>query len=194
MPKRCGSAADRRLFFLETGDGVVRPIKGYRGDGQPLSRRGLPVYDARLLVNLVFTPAKGTFLDPFAGVGGIVLEAIQSGWDVLSADIDPALRHGLAHLGASHSVADARQLPIASASVGAIATEPPYDEQARDVLIPAFQELHRVLKVGGRLAVLCAAWQADALRQQGVVSGLTPYLDSPIDRKGVAVVALAWQK
>jgi len=26
------------------------------------------------------------------------------------------------------------------------------------------------------------------------VSGLTPYLDSPIDRKGVAVVALAWQK
>lgn len=187
-------AADRRLFLLETGDGVVRPIKGYRGDGRPLGRRGLPVYDARLLVNLVFAPAKGTLLDPFAGVGGVVLEAVHSGWDVVSADIDPALRHGLARLGAAHCVADVRSLPLTTGSVEAIATEPPYDQQTREMLIPAFQELHRVLKEGGRLAVLCAAWQADTFRRLGVDLGLTPYLDSPIDRKGVAVVALAWQK
>lgn len=187
-------APDRRTFYLETGDGVIRPIKGYRGDGQTLSRRGLPVYDARFLVNLVFIPTKGTLLDPFAGIGGIVIEAIHSGWNVLSVDIDPALRHGLARLGGSHHVADVRDLPVASASVDAIATEPPYDRQADDILAPAFREMHRVLREGGRLALLCADWQAEGARQASRELGLIPYLDSPINRKGIGVVALAWQK
>lgn len=187
-------APDRRTFLLETRDGVVRPITGYRGDGQPLSRRGLPVYDARLLVNLVFHPAKGTFLDPFAGIGGLVVEAIDSGWRVLSVDVDPALRHGLARLSTAHLVGDARALPFPSGSIDAIATEPPYDRQAAEMLPLAFHEMHRVLKEGGRLAVFCAAWQAEALRQEAVTLGLVPFLDSPINRKGVGVAVLAWQK
>ena len=187
-------APDRRVFLLETHEGGVRPIKGYRGDGQALSRRGLPVYDARLLVNLVFSPAKGAFLDPFAGVGGVVLEAVAAGWHVLSADVDPALRPGLAQLGACHVVADARELPFATASVDAIASEPPYDRQADSIVIPALREIQRVLKEGGRLALLCAARQADDLRRDSASLGLVPYLDSHINRKGVDVVALAWQK
>lgn len=187
-------APDRRVFLLETGDGVVRPIKGYRGDGQPLSRRGLPVYDARFLVNLVFHPAKGTFLDPFAGIGGIVVEAIASGWSALSVDVDPALRHGLVRLGATHTVADARALPFPSASVDAIATEPPYDRQVEEMLPVVVHELHRLLRGGGRLAMLCAAWQADLLRREAVALGLDPFLDTSINRKGVDVVALAWRK
>jgi SAM-dependent methyltransferase len=187
-------APDRRVFLLETPDGAVRPIKGYRGDGRALSRRGLPVYDARLLVNLVFRPEKGTLLDPFAGIGGIALEALAAGWHVLSADVDPALRHGLAQLGACHVVADARELPFAPASVDAIATEPPYDQLADGIVVAALREMHRVLKEGGRLALLCAARQADDLRREGAALGLAPYLDSPINRKGMDVVALAWQK
>ena len=38
------------------------------------------------------------------------------------------------------------------------------------------------------------ARQADDLRRDSASLGLVPYLDSHINRKGVDVVALAWQK
>lgn len=47
-------APDRRAFLLETVGGKVRAVTGYRGNGTPLGRRGLPVCDARMLVNMVF--------------------------------------------------------------------------------------------------------------------------------------------
>jgi SAM-dependent methyltransferase len=187
-------APDRRTFLLETSDGEIRQVKGYRGDGQALSRRGLPVYDARLLVNLAGIPDDGVLLDPFAGIGGILIEARASGWSVVSCDIDPELRHGLAALGDTHYVADACEVPLDPASVDAIATEPPYDATTAGVLKPALSELHRVLKSGGHLAMLCAAWQAEPLREYAAVLGLHPFLDAPINRKGTDVVVLAWLK
>jgi hypothetical protein len=186
-------APDRRVFLIESVAGDVRPVKGYRGDGKPLSRRALPVYDARLLVNLVNSP-RGVFLDPFAGVGGIALEALASGYSVLSVDVDPTLRHGLAELGARHSVAQAQQLPFGAETVEAIATEPPYDPQAELAVKDSLNEIHRVLKKESRLAILCAAWQAPGLRQKAEALGLEPYLDSPINRKGTECVVLAWKK
>ena len=45
------------------------------------------------------------FLDPFAGVGGLIIEALASNYEVVSADWDPVVQHGLAHLGARHLVA-----------------------------------------------------------------------------------------
>ncbi len=187
-------APDRRTFLFETTQGEIRPVKGYRGDGQALSRRGLPVYDARLLVNVVYRPEAGMLLDPFAGIGGIVIEGIASGWSVTSCDIDPALRHGLAALGATHYVVDACELPLEAASVQAIATEPPYDLSTDILLRLALTEMYRVLQRGGRLSMLCAAWQADLLRHQAALLGLKPYLDAPINRKGTEVVVLAWEK
>jgi SAM-dependent methyltransferase len=188
-------APDRRKFMLETSDGEVRLVKGYRGNGGLLSRRGLPVYDACLLVNLVFIANEGrTLLDPFAGVGGIVLEALESGYRVVSCDTDPGLLHGLSHIGAFHHVADARQLPFRAETVDAIATEPPYDTQTGDLVNDALVEMHRVLRPGGRMAMMCARWQAEKLRQTAHSLGLENMLDLPIDRKGVDCVALAWQK
>lgn len=187
-------APDRRTFVLESAAGEARPVRGYRGDSGRLSRRGLPIYDARLLVNLVTATAGATFLDPFAGVGGLVLEAVASGLRVLSADRDPKLRRGLAASGARHCVADASRLPFGDESIDAAATEPPYDEQAESVVVRALAEMARVLKLGGRLAMLCAAGQVDSLRRTGHSLGLSLFLDSPIDRKGTDCVVLAWEK
>jgi SAM-dependent methyltransferase len=187
-------APDRRTFLLRTSEGEVRSIQGYRGDGQPLSRRGLPVYDARMLVNLVAAGEGTLLLDPFAGTGGIVIEALASGCSVTSVDCDPVLQEGLSHLGAKHYVADASCLPFAAGMFDAIATEPPYHEQAKSTVIGALHEMDRVLKEGGRLAILCAASQADDLRQEATCLGLKSYLDAPINRKALDVAVLAWQK
>lgn len=189
-----GGAPDRRTFLLETSEGDVRPVTGYRGDGGDLSRRGLSVLDARLLVNLVAVEPGSLFLDPFAGVGGLVIEAVSSDYEVVSTDWDPVLEHGLAHLGARHLVADARHLPFPDETFDAIATEPPYHEEAIPLLIEAIHELHRVLKRGRRLALLCAASQADTLCQQASALGLRIVLDAPVDRKGLDVVVLVWRK
>lgn len=123
-------APDRRSFLLVCADGVARRVPGYRGGRDPLSHRALPATDARLLVNLVHDPARGRLLDPFAGAGGIVLEAAAGGWTVASADVDRALRYGLAELAWAHAVADARALPFATGAFAAVATEPPYHPSA----------------------------------------------------------------
>jgi 16S rRNA G966 N2-methylase RsmD len=188
------AAVDRRTFLLETAEGEVRPVRGYRGDGHPSGRRGLPVCDARLLVNVVAAREGTLLLDPFAGTGGIVIEALASNATVVSADSDLALRHGLTHLGATHHVADARQLPFAEETFDAIATEPPYHEEAQRLVCAALREMARALKPGGRIAMLCAAAQADVLRQEAGTLRLQAYLDTPINRKGLGVAALAWRK
>ncbi len=190
-----GFAPDRRTFLFETATGERRSIKGYRGDSKPLSRRALPVYDARLLVNLVCTSPGSKFLDPFAGIGGVVIEAVASGYAVTSADNDCALRFGLANLGVYfHAVADAQLLPFSDQTFDAIATEPPYDRQAASAVVNSLREMRRVLTTGGRMAMLCAAWQSEPLRRAADGIGLLPYVDTPVNRKGVDVAVLAWLK
>jgi hypothetical protein len=201
-------APDRRPFLFEAGGGPARPVPGYRGGGGPLTRRGLPVADARLLVNLV-APARpggsggppgwspgesGRLLDPFAGVGGIALAARAAGWAAVTADLDPALRHGLGGIGAGHLVADARALPLRDGSMDAAATEPPYERGVGPLASLALAELHRLLRPGGAAAMLCADWQAPGLRATAAGLGWRPTLDCPVDRRGLAVVALAWRR
>jgi len=190
------SAPDRREFMLQLSDGELQAVKGYRGDGKALSRRGLPPHDARMLVNLVrpMGTHKRTFLDPFAGVGGIAIEAIASGFEVFSTDIDPFLMHGLSHFGAKHCIADAGSLPFADDSFDAIATEPPYDRTAEVVMHQSLVEITRISKHGARLAIYCAAWQAEGLRKISRISDLEIFLDAPVNRKGTECVVLAWEK
>jgi hypothetical protein len=184
-------APDRRPFLLECGDGLVREVSGYRGTGADGARRALPVPDARMLVNLA-GPPRGVLLDPFAGAGGIALEACEAGWTVVTADFDPVLRFGLAALGALHLVGDARRLPLRPGSVDAVVTEPPYDRGAGAVLLDALPGLARTLRPGGRLALLVTPSQAALVRSAAAAAGLLPGLDAPVDRKGLEVVALSW--
>jgi tRNA G10 N-methylase Trm11 len=190
------AAPDRRDFFLQDRRGEVRSIKGYRGDGSPLGRRALPVCDARLLVNLVASPhiQRPFFLDPFAGAGGILLEAQSSGYRVASLDIDPILRHGLSGYGALHCVANASRMPFQGESCDAIGTEPPYDPAALEVVIASIHEMHRVLKKGGRMAVLCAGGQAAEIHRCVSELDFAITLASAVDRKGTPVAVLAMQK
>jgi hypothetical protein len=186
------AAPDRRTFLLEGGDGIIRPTAGYRGGPGALEHRALPVVDARLLVNLVMTPGRGLLLDPFAGAGGVVIEACARDWTALSLDIDPRLRIGLAQLAALHVVGDATALPIATASIAAVATEPPYHPSARFAVIESIAEVARVLRPGGRAAFLVASTQASTLRAAGDSAGLKLELDVAINRKGTDVSCLCW--
>lgn len=185
-------APDRRSFLLECGDGVVRRIAGYRGGRGPLAHRALPVADARLLVNLVASPSRGRLLDPFAGAGGVVIQARAAGWRTYSVDVDPTLRYGLAELADLHAVGDAAALPFATGSVDAVATEPPYHARALDSVVAAVPEVARVLRPGGRASVLVGADQADAVLSAGKQAGLTTELETAIDRKGTPVVCVRW--
>jgi SAM-dependent methyltransferase len=187
-------APDRRAFLLEGPSGAPRRVTGYRGGAAQLSHRALPVHDARLLVNLAFRPQLGVLLDPFAGAGGIVLEARDAGWTVLSTDLDPALRFGLSELATVHLVADARALPLGHQSVDAIATEPPYHPSATGMLLEGLGELARVLRRGGRLTMLVGAGQRPHLLTRAEQLGFCNELDTPVDRKGTAVAALVWTR
>ena len=188
------SAPDRRTFLLECGDGVVRPIPGYRGGRGPLEHRALPVVDARLLVNLVFRPTGGVFLDPFAGAGGIVIEAGLAGWTALSLDNDPALRFGLDRSADCHIVGDARALPLADESVDAIASEPPYHPAYIETVAASIREMARVLRPGGRAALLVQSGQVDLLNEVAQQVGLRAELNEPINRKGTSVSCLCWAR
>jgi hypothetical protein len=186
-------APDRRVFLFEGWGGQVRPVRGYRGGADPLGRRGLPVGDARLLVNLVAPAGPGVLLDPFAGVGGVALEARAAGWVTVTADLDPGLRQGLRRLGDAHLVADARSLPLRAGCVAAVATEPPYDPGVGRLAEQVLVELDRLLRPAGAAAWLCAAWQAPGARATAAGLGWRAVLDCPVDRKGLEVVALAWR-
>jgi SAM-dependent methyltransferase len=183
-------APDLRTFLLECGDGVVRPVTGYRGGRGALEHRALPVVDARLLVNLVHSPNRGVLLDPFAGAGGVVLEAVRAGWSTISIDADPSLRFGLAAFGAQHLLGNSRTLPLSGGSVDAVATEPPYHHSAKADVVAAVGELARVLRPGGRASLLVAADQLEDLAQAGRAHGFQIELATSIDRKGTEVACL----
>lgn len=90
---------------------------------------------ARCMVNLARTPRGGTLLDPFAGVGGILIEAGLIGAKPIGVDIDRKMvegaRRNLEASGVKEyqlMVGDARKLP--ALEVDAVATDPPYGRQA----------------------------------------------------------------
>jgi SAM-dependent methyltransferase len=181
-------AVDRRTFAIRSPDGEVREVRGYRGDGGALSKRGLAVPDARLLANLARPAGGGLVLDPFAGAGGIVL-ALGSDTAVVSADVDGVVAPGLHALTAGrHMQASAAALPFADGSLAGVATEPPFDPSTDDVVVKALGECLRVVRPGGRIAVMAPERQIRLLRR---VHGAA-VIDEPVDRKGLAVRVAVW--
>ena len=179
------SAPDRREFRLATRDGI-RDVKGYRGGGGPLNRRALPPCDARMLANMVFSHERPfRFLDPFAGAGGIVVEAAKLGYSVATVDNDPVLRFGLPRIGSElHLLADSRMLPFRDNVFHGISTEPPYSAMTAPIIEHSLMEMARVLRSDGRIAMLVAEWQAESVERLIGEVGLAIGCSSKVNRKG----------
>lgn len=127
----------------------------------------MPPKLARCLVNLA-RPADGTLLlDPFCGVGGILLEAAAIGCRTVGADADPRMIRGtktnLKHYGAEPFglvVEDATRMSVRS--VESIVTDPPYGREAStygsslSVLLRRFlSSAQEVLSKGCFLSMCC---------------------------------------
>lgn len=134
---------------------------------------------ARAMVNLARTPRNGTLLDPFCGVGGILIEAGLIGVKPIGVDIDAKMiegaKHNLEALGVRDyqlHVGDARYLTIKD--VDAVATDPPYGRQAttaglelKELYEAALPSIAQTLK---RKGYVCITAPAD-LELEGLAQG-----------------------
>jgi len=120
---------------------------------------------ARCMVNLSHAREGHVLLDPFCGVGGILIEACLVGSHVVGVDALTKMlrgaRRNLAHFGFTPLGlirGDARSLPLERAD--AIATDPPYGTGAstlrsttRKILEDFLPQARNVLKAGNRAVV-----------------------------------------
>ena len=171
---------DVELLGVLTGERCVFGITAARVDRSQFTRRRptlrpafhpstLPPALARCIVNLARTSKRGTLLDPFCGVGGILLEAGLIGAQLVGVDIEREMidgaRRNLENSGISNfqlMVGDARKLP--AVEVDAIATDPPYGRQAttggvelEDLYRDALPSMAGVLKRRGYICVTSPA-------------------------------------
>ncbi len=124
---------------------------------------------ARALVNLARVRAGDRLLDPFCGTGGILIEGGLVGADIIGSDIDPRMIEGcemnLEHYLGKDSGSQLHELDVADiekfGKVDAIVTDPPYGrsastakEDVEELYIRAFGSFVKILKSGGRLAIV----------------------------------------
>jgi tRNA (guanine10-N2)-dimethyltransferase len=118
---------------------------------------------ARAVVNLSLVRPGETLCDPFCGTGGILGEAELIGASPLGSDADPAMLAGCRRNFPSVTLfrADARGLPLKSASVDTVVTDLPYGQSSwirspnvEELSSRALGEIHRVLRPGRRAVVV----------------------------------------
>jgi len=127
---------------------------------------------ARVLVNLSRAKEENLFLDPFAGSGGILIEAGLIGATILGCDVQKTMVKGASdnlkqfNLSGDLICADARQLPITN-DIYAIATDPPYGKSSTTkgmevgVLIESFFESVANFLQKRRYICICAPIPVD---------------------------------
>ncbi len=117
---------------------------------------------ARTFVNLCRVSGKDTFLDPFCGTGGFLIEAGLMGFRAIGMDLDANMVRGAAknlhHYGIDAGLVhgDARHVPLER--VAGIATDPPYGRgtstlgsNVRQILVDFLSEASRLLEGGKRI-------------------------------------------
>jgi tRNA (guanine10-N2)-dimethyltransferase len=120
---------------------------------------------ARALVNLSQAMPGERLLDPFAGTGGILVEACLIGIKGIGIDVQKRLIRGaranIACLDCSLMTGDAKRLPLKDESIDAAVLDTPYGRSAliearskENLLDESLAELHRVLKPGRRMVIV----------------------------------------
>ena len=153
---------------------------------------------ARCMVNLSHAKDGGVFLDPFCGIGGILIEAGMLGCRVVGMDALPRMvrgaRRNLAHFGLEPlglARADARRLPVRE--VDSIATDPPYGTGAstlksttRRILEDFLPRARNVLRTGKRIVIASPVGTLGALAEHNgftVVDRHQVYVHSSLTRE-----------
>lgn len=125
---------------------------------------------ARALVNLTGVKAGEVLLDPFCGTGGILIEALLIGAEVVGSDIDGKMvagcKRNLSFLGLPDEDIELRKMDVSEVVnhidvVDAIATDPPYGRSAStnkenidDLYARSFEAFSHVLKSKGKLCIV----------------------------------------
>ncbi len=171
---RIADPADLELWVLETSPGRFR--LGIRlssatmrhRNGRPTERPGSlrPTVAAAMARLAGPQPPPGrVLLDPCCGSGTVLREAAALGWEPVGGDLDPTAvevaHHTLGTLGRARLFsADVRRLPLADASIAAVAGNLPfrkqYELQGRPErwFAAALDELARVVQPDGRIVLL----------------------------------------
>jgi SAM-dependent methyltransferase len=179
--KRLKEAPHSRVFLIER-DGQIEAAKGHR------YRRGLSPVDARFMLNIAKLRGDERILDPFAGLGGILMECRRRNLNAFGGDVDIVLRPGLAQISRNRCVvADARQLPFKNDKFHVIITEPPFDTRYRQAVMDSMSELRRVVHPGGRLVLLIAHDMHDGITASMLNSGFQLTGDFTLRRHGKLV-------
>lgn len=146
--RRTMSPHFRQFAFIVDGQ-IVRNRKSFR------RHRRLSVCDVCFLLNIAGVNAGDRIVEPFAGIGGIVLQARKRGIHLLCGDIDDNLRIGLREVSGSRcAIWDASNLPLPADCADAIVTEPPFKDDAHDAVLAAANEIARILRPAGTVALL----------------------------------------
>lgn len=186
--------ADKRPFKILDSEDRVKNLSGYRGDGSETGRRALPVEDCKVLLNLSVPREGDVILDPFAGGGGIVYQAIKQGLNVYTSDIDKTVAPGLESYGSYHSISDARDLNFKKDTFDIIVTEVPFSDKATETVVQGLANVIKFLKPDGRLSLMCADYQVKELGEAMQTLKLKEYNSSLINRKGTSVAILCYTK
>ena len=185
-----------REFKIIGGNGKIKNISGYRGNGSDLGRRSLPVEDARCMVNLSFPYKNKKTLDPFAGAGGIIFafKYIAPDGIITSMDIDPVLKPGLELYGSTHFVMNAVDAAFPKNNFNSIITEIPFSEKAIDDITIALEKIYNSVSDDGIFVIMHKKYQSHDIYK--TMSKLNNYFlfNHDIDRKGTEAVISIWWK
>jgi tRNA (guanine10-N2)-dimethyltransferase len=157
---------DKAIMGLEVGRADRSGFEDRRPHLKPFFYPGVMMPRmARAIVNLSGAKPGDLLLDPFAGTGGILVEACLSGVRAVGIDVQEKIVRGakenIKGLDCTLIAGDAKRLPFKDASIDNAVMDTPYGRSAlirassrEDLLIESLRDLFRVLKPGKRMIIV----------------------------------------
>jgi len=148
-------------------------------------RRRLSCCDAMVMLNLARVGSEDLIIDPFAGIGGIMVEARRMGLRLLCGDVVPRLAPGLREVsGGLACIWDATALPLPDGCADAVVTEPPYSDEAHEDVLGAMPEVARIMAPDALAVVLIDDEMASEVLASAEAAGLSAREQYAVHRAG----------